>query len=127
LTTDHRSPIDRCTQSSPSLVNYAEQPPDPILAHTIMMANKKDDNAQVKTLTDEVDKAEAQLTQSMYATAQLHILWRSHLFRMSLLVLAIAFSQCRTPTLECIKNIKVCSRFKAAYCLSKTTHTHHCF
>lgn len=58
-------------------------------------------------LMKEVDNAEAQLLQSRFATAQLHVLWRTHLFRMSLLVLAIAFNQCRTPTIECIKNLKV--------------------
>jgi hypothetical protein len=87
------------------------------------MADTKDDNAKVKTLTDEVDKAEAQLTQSMYATAQLHVLWRSHLFRMSLLVLAIALSQCRTPTMECIKNIKVWTRFNATPCFLFNKYT----
>ena len=67
----------------------------------------RDEKDKVMNLMKEVDNAEAQLLQSRFATAQLHVFWRTHLFRMSLLVLAIAFNQCRTPTIECMKNMKV--------------------
>mmetsp|Transcript_49394 Transcript_49394/g.73641 ORF Transcript_49394/g.73641 Transcript_49394/m.73641 type:complete len:267 (-) Transcript_49394:16-816(-) len=57
-------------------------------------------------LHTEIDKAEAAVVQARNATAQLHVWWKTHLFRMSLLVLALALNQSLRPTKLCISNIK---------------------
>lgn len=60
-----------------------------------------------ETLEQQLDRAEVAVRKSKDTTAYLQEQWRSHLFRLSFLVLLVSFNQCRTPMGECMNNIKV--------------------
>lgn len=62
--------------------------------------------APPSSLEEQLDKAESAVTRARDATAQLHKQWRDHMLRISLLVIVLAFSQCRQPMRECMNNIK---------------------
>ena len=57
----------------------------------------------------QLDRAEVAVRKARDATAYLQDQWRTHLFRISFLVLFVAFHQCRQPMMECMTNIKVCA------------------
>lgn len=59
------------------------------------------------SLQDQLDRAEEAVLKSRDTTAQLHVWWRQHLFRLSMLVLLLSLHQTQVPSTECIKNIKV--------------------
>lgn len=54
-----------------------------------------------------MDRAEVAVRKARDTTAYLQDQWRSHLFRISFLVLLVSFHQCSTPMQACIHNIKV--------------------
>ena len=63
-----------------------------------------------RSLEEQLDRAEVVVCKARDATAFLHEQWRTHLFRISFLVLLVSFHQCRLPMNECMTNIKVRSR-----------------
>jgi hypothetical protein len=73
------------------------------------------------SLADQLDRAEVAVLKARDATAQLHVWWRQHLFRLSLLVLLLCLHQTQKPSAECIKNIKVCMEYSSQKLLHKFT------
>jgi len=61
-----------------------------------------------ESLDQHLDRAEVAVGKAKDATLYLQDQWRTHLFRISFLVLLVAFHQCRQPMNECMANIKVC-------------------
>jgi hypothetical protein len=74
-----------------------------------MTTSKQQEQPQVsdKTLEEQLDRAEVAVRKARDTTAYLQDQWRSHLFRISFLVLLVSFHQCSTPMQACIHNIKV--------------------
>ena len=60
-----------------------------------------------ETLEEQLDRAEVAVRKAKDTTAYLQDQWRSHLFRISFLVLLVSFHQCSAPMQECIQNVKV--------------------
>lgn len=86
------------------------------MAGTAKQRSKKDKAAEAaakerkeESLEEQLDRAEVAVRKARDATAYLHDQWRTHLYRISFLVLLVSFHQCRLPMNECMTNIKVCN------------------
>lgn len=59
------------------------------------------------SLNEQLDRAEAAVQKNRQTSLQLHQQWRTHLLRMSYLVIIVKLHQAQAPTEACIKEIKV--------------------
>jgi hypothetical protein len=72
--------------------------------------NNNNNNTNSSTdisLTEQLDRAQAAVDSSHMHALTLHSQWRSHLLRLSYIVIIATFHQMQTPSSACIKEIKV--------------------
>mmetsp|Transcript_21959 Transcript_21959/g.32888 ORF Transcript_21959/g.32888 Transcript_21959/m.32888 type:complete len:264 (+) Transcript_21959:29-820(+) len=65
------------------------------------------DSKRVQALEEEINKALQTVQITKFRTQELQTQWRTHLLRMSYLVVLLAMHQCSTPVTECIKELKL--------------------
>jgi tRNA (Thr-GGU) A37 N-methylase len=58
-------------------------------------------------LSDQLERAMMSVERNQRAALTLHFQWRTHLLRMSYVIMIITFHQAQAPTTSCIKEIKV--------------------
>lgn len=70
-----------------------------------------------KSLEYQLDRADVAVQKARDTTQYLQDQWRSHLYRISFLVLLVSFHQCRLPMNECMQNIKVRESTVSSVCI----------
>ena len=58
-------------------------------------------------LAEQLDKAQASVEKSQMHALTLHLQWRTHLLRLSYVIIIVTMHQMQSPTSACMKEIKV--------------------
>jgi hypothetical protein len=61
------------------------------------------------TLDEQLDRALASIDQNQQTALTLHLQWRTHLLRMTYIVMIVSLHQLQMPSSACLNEIKVCT------------------
>jgi hypothetical protein len=69
--------------------------------------NTKQDESKENPLVDHLERGRLAVLKNEATALELHSQWRTHLLRMSFIVIAVTFHQSQAPMAACMQDIKV--------------------
>lgn len=70
-------------------------------------SSKKKQEETKNSLPEQLNRAEAAVVSNQQTALTLHRQWRTHLLRMSYMVILVTLHQAQSPTTACVQEIKV--------------------